>query len=1051
MARQLDILLLLPAALGLLCLCLFLYLPGVAVLNDSYDAAGRQIELSRHPGDLSHGLKSVKEADRRQARDSIDKFELALQRLEYGGAALQRDLFSDPREVRVQIDRMRKIWKDVKAPILQTAEKGGARPGGGSPQPGTALLAETSSNLRTSIAALQERRFAALMKLCGVYFLILIGARRLVKRTLVTPLQMVHLSRDRLTADLERFKSRTESEYQHADNFLAGMTSGALVLTADLKILRANRIFLETFDVNEEGIAGRDLHLVPSLQCLRQRTMEAIGSGNTEREDLAIEASGSGERRLLRVTIVPSYDSEGGPRVLLMFDDRTETERIRANQSEFEHRYRELMNQSSDGIVVMNKDGLIAGFNRAAEQMFGYSQKEISGKPVETLTQKGLPLLDSPTKGRANILKFDARKKNGTAFPAQMAIRLDETGPQASITGIVRDLSERRRLEFLERDCLRVLEMVTNNKDLDAVLTQLVGMVERQHAGVLCSVSMLRNGRLQYIAATGLPEGFRQATDGMPMGPSACSCGTAAYLREMTIVADITTDPLWASHRHLGHAHDLRAAWSVPIFSGLGTVLGTFAMYGRAAGRPGDGELDLLEMASRLAAVAIEQRQLTDRLTYQAHHDALTTLPNRFLFEDRLQHAISGARRSGNMVGMLFVDLDRFKLINDTLGHAAGDTLLQQVTQRLQSVIRESDTLARTGGDEFAVIVDQLSDPLAASEVAHKLLQILKAPFHIAGRDLYVTASVGISLYPVDGQDAAGLLRTADSAMYGAKGNGRNNFQCFAPEMSDALREQMDVEHHLHRALERGELSLYFQPQFNVKTRKLAAWETLLRWRHPELGLVLPGQFIPAAEESGLIVPIGAWVLQESCRQSKEWQESGHEPIPVAVNVSSVQFDKKEFVSSVAQILHDHQMDPNLLELEVTESLLMKDPEGFGPRLRELRDLGVRVAIDDFGTGYSSLSYLQSMPFDSLKIDRSFVNQIKSGAGTPLLIDSIVTLTHNLGMSVTAEGVETEAQFSALRRVGCDNAQGYLLSEALPADSAGRFARQQESLELSVA
>ncbi len=547
----------------------------------------------------------------------------------------------------------------------------------------------------------------------------------------------------------------------------------------------------------------------------------------------------------------------------------------------------------------------------------------------------------------------------------------------------MRDLTARTRVKLLEQDCLRVLEMVTNRQPLGEVLSQLASLMERQDNTLACAISVMRNGRLDYDAARSLPPDFVKAISGLAMGPNACSCGTAAYSRGTVIVSDIATDSRWVGNQHLAHGHNLHASWSSPIFSGLGTVLGVVAMFRREPGEPSASQLDLMEMASRLAAVAIEQWNPTNMLSHQAHYDSLTKLPNRVLFEERLSQAVVKARQNGHAMALLYIDLDRFKLVNDTLGHTLGDSLLRQATERLRAALRQGDMLARMGGDEFAVILQDLRDPQTANAIGHKLLDALKTPFNLDGYELFVTASVGISVFPRDGSDVATLLRNADSAMYRAKDNGKNGLQCFAQEMSVRDREQLDIESYLHRALERDELSLYYQPQYEVQSGRLVALETLLRWKHPTLGVVLPGKFIPAAEQSGLIVPIGDWVLRQASVQNRAWQHCGHADVTMGVNVSARQFEHPNFVESLANVLTESGLNPRLLELELTETFVLRDLDEFVPRLNQLRDLGVRIAIDDFGAGYSSLNYLQRLPVDTLKLDKSFMDQIKSGGTIP--------------------------------------------------------------------
>ncbi|WP_181391975.1 EAL domain-containing protein [Deinococcus irradiatisoli] len=475
---------------------------------------------------------------------------------------------------------------------------------------------------------------------------------------------------------------------------------------------------------------------------------------------------------------------------------------------------------------------------------------------------------------------------------------------------------------------------------------------------------------------------------------------------------------------------------SVPLVTKSRT-LGVFN-FGRLKNPPfTEDEFELVQLFMSHAAAAVEQRELADRLAHQATHDTLINLPNRALFEDRLEQAIRGAGRHGGSVALLVMDLDGFKRVNDSLGHQAGDALLRQVAHRLRGRLRVGDTFSRMGGDEFTVVLPDLRDPSDAVRVGRELLRALEAAFWVDDRELFVTCSVGVALYPDDGHDAATLQRHADVAMYRAKADGRNALRCFAPEMNETARERLELEGWLRRALELGEFELHYQPQVTRSGTPVAV-EALVRWRHPSLGLVPPAKFIPAAEESGLIVAIGEWVLAEACRQAAAWYRLG-QPIRVAVNVSALQFSRPDFFQTVEQALSGAGLDPSLLEVELTESLVMHDPGESARQMEQLRALGVRVAVDDFGTGYSSLSYLHRLPIDVLKIDRSFVAELEAPRGTQALVQAIVALARALDLMVVAEGVETDAQLAFLNELGCDLVQGYLFARPMPTREVSAF------------
>ena len=435
-----------------------------------------------------------------------------------------------------------------------------------------------------------------------------------------------------------------------------------------------------------------------------------------------------------------------------------------------------------------------------------------------------------------------------------------------------------------------------------------------------------------------------------------------------------------------------------------------------------------------LMRVLTERKQ--EHLYELAHYDALTGLPNRLLLQDRLRQALAKARRDDRALALLFIDIDRFKFVNDTLGHAAGDELIRQVGQRLEAAVRESDTVARVGGDEFIVLACGIDNAQKADAVAQKLLDALAPACMLDGHELVVSASIGIALFPADddGGEAGELFKKADAALHKAKELGKGQYQFYSAEMNQASVERLKLENNLRRALDARELTLAFQPRIDLKTRRVTSVEALLRWKSRALGSVSPAQFIPVAEETGLIVPIGEWVLREACRQAKAWQAAGLPPLRVAVNLSARQFQRFDLIKTIEHVLADTGLAPHYLELELTESLAMQNARQTVATLSVLAAMGISIAIDDFGTGYSSLAYLKRFPVDSLKIDQSFIREIASGGDDAAITKAIIAMAHEIKLRVVAEGVETEAQQRFLERHHCDEMQGFLFSRPLPAD-----------------
>jgi len=456
-----------------------------------------------------------------------------------------------------------------------------------------------------------------------------------------------------------------------------------------------------------------------------------------------------------------------------------------------------------------------------------------------------------------------------------------------------------------------------------------------------------------------------------------------------------------------------------------------------------------------------DYKQATDKIRYLAYYDILTTLPNRYLFHDRLKQAMAHAERNRQLMAILFLDIDNFKQINDTLGHSAGDQLLQDIANRLLSGMRKADSIsrlsdgtseypghvvARIGGDEFTVLLTDVSNTQDAAKAAQRLLSALSEPFIIGDNEVFITASVGIAVYPSDGKDIETLLINADVAMYEAKKHGKNNYQYYLESMNKFAVKRFTVENKLRRALDHNEFMLFYQPQIDITTGKVIGVEALIRWLQPDLILIKPDEFIPLAEESGLIIPIGEWVLRTACAENRIWQKAGLKPIRTTVNVSSIQFSQNNFVDGVSQILSDTGLDPSYLQLELTERTIMRDSQSTIMKLHSLQDMGIEIAVDDFGTGYSSLNYLKRFPLSTLKIDYSFVKDLDTSADDRAIVTAIVSLAHNFNLKVIAEGVERRQQMAFLYQCGCEGVQGQLICPPVNSVILGEFIHKQKFL-----
>ena len=565
------------------------------------------------------------------------------------------------------------------------------------------------------------------------------------------------------------------------------------------------------------------------------------------------------------------------------------------------------------------------------------------------------------------------------------------------------------RRKKLEADRQEILEMVARREPLAVILQRIAGAVSAEFPGAFGCVIHTSGPTPAVFAEPGIPERLRQAMERWMFDRDG-------WKRVWRDLDDLT----------------LEDGPSAPIKAGeesLGMVLAIVPK-----GSPLRSEIDpaIVETMSAVAGAAIESARLYDQLAYRAGHDLLTGLANRATVETEIQKALAQARETGDPLAVLFLDLDRFKHINDSLGHRAGDVVLGQVAERVAQSLPAGAVLARVGGDEFTVLSQQQTNKALAEQLAIRILDALRVPIAFQGHELFASASIGISMFPVDGNDPADLLRHADLAMYRAKALGKNRYEFYSQDIAAPATSAVAVEHLLRRALDEGWFELYYQPQLNL-AGELSGLEALLRLHHPEHGLIGPASFLAVAEEAGLMDRLGKWVLQQVCTQVSQWQLAGYRAVKVAVNIYALQFAQPSFAESVAQVLEETGVDPRLLELELTESMIMSDVDESARQMRQLRSLGVSIAVDDFGTGYSSLAYLHRLPIDILKIDQSFVEEMEWSDSTLPLVQAIVALAHNLGLAVVAEGVETNRQLAALRAIQCDYLQGFLFHRPQPA------------------
>ncbi|HEY3659067.1 MAG TPA: EAL domain-containing protein [Steroidobacteraceae bacterium] len=604
--------------------------------------------------------------------------------------------------------------------------------------------------------------------------------------------------------------------------------------------------------------------------------------------------------------------------------------------------------------------------------------------------------------------------------------------------------ADRRYQATILADQNRILNQVASGADLTVIFTTLAQFVEAQSDGGFCSLVALDQKGSPYLLglAPSLPEGLEREISG-PCTEAICS-------RSPVVVEDLAAYPLEAPLRDFVRQAGLHSVSAWPILGSKGQVLGALALYSRRRDNPHRLNAHLVGICTDLAGIAIESRWAADRIQHLAHHDDLTGLPNRLLFNYHLPRALARAQRVGGAVGVLFLDLDRFKVINDTLGHGAGDDVLCQVSKHLLECLRETDTLARVGGDEFTLLVEQFDTPQDLGDIAQKLLAATARTLAINGQEYHLSGSIGIAIYPKDGVDSASLLKNADIAMYRAKSSGRNNYQFYSSDINIHSVERLSLENQLRHAVARREFEVHYQPKVNIQTGRISGAEALVRWRHPQRALLLPGEFIFVAEEVGLIGSIGRLVLDTVCADAKRWRDEGLAPIRIAINLSAQQFADSRLLEDLDSVLRETGCDPHALEFEITESVVMTSPDKALLLLEQIKEHGITVAIDDFGTGHSSLAYLKRFPVDSVKIDYTFIRDIAVDPNDLAITKAIIALGHSMGLKVVAEGVESATQLEILRRVRCDEFQGFLFSGAVPAAEFEQVLTAEDSAQPKV-
>jgi diguanylate cyclase (GGDEF)-like protein/PAS domain S-box-containing protein len=786
-----------------------------------------------------------------------------------------------------------------------------------------------------------------------------------------------------------------------APEIIGTMADALFVCDRHGRIEFANRAAARLLGYEESELAGRKIDDLLA----QERNLSAKLGRRSLRNDEYVFSTRDGERIELTLSIAPVvHDGESAGAVIIGRDMR---DRKRAEREVLQAvtLLQSTLDSTADGILVVGDGQSIISYNHRFVEMWRIPQAVMTRGADRGVLRYIVGQLTEPEDflHAFGALSSQPRAESFDLLELKDGRRFE----RYSIGRTVEDVANIRVWSF--RD-------VTARFAAEAALRESENryrLLFEQNAAGVCVTSM----------------------DGVIRDCNATFAAMLETTRDLLLGEDIAN--FYATHGEAGEIASL--------LRGVGTLNSVEVELRRESGKPLWVLQNVVLVGDSLTGVIhatvvdiSDRKRAEEQIEFHAYHDVLTALPNRKLFTDRLRHALGRAKRTGKALGVMFIDIDHFKTINDTLGHTAGDELLLEMARRLRACVREEDTVARLGGDEFTIILAELRYPEDALNVAQKVLETVQVPLTIGGMPIVVTASVGISLYPDDGADPEALLRNADSAMYRAKEAGRNTYQLCTDEMKQRAMDRLSIESRLRTAARDQQLMLAYQPQINLLTGRTIGVEALVRWNDPERGVMEPAAFIPIAEESRLIVPLGEWVLRTACRQTKEWHDRGSGPVRVAVNLSARQFQQADLVEMIQSALEDVDLSPSSLELEITETTAMQNAEATVETLRALRELGVGISIDDFGMGYSSLNYLRRFPITGVKIDRAFVSDVTSNDGDAAIVSAVIGMARNLRLRVTAEGVETAEQFAFLRSRECDEAQGYYFGRPVCANEMTR-------------
>lgn len=910
----------------------------------------------------------------------------------------------------------------------------------------------------------------------GVAFSLLLFG--LVRSLAATGSRAVELA-ERMTVNLRRSESNLAEAQRMTQQLIEALPNPVYFKDTEGRYLGVNRAWEAYFGTPRDAFVGKTVHdlyrgnpeVADRLVATDRALWERPGVPQVHEESIVTPDGRQHDAIYYKATFTRGDGSVAG--LIGTLVDITERKRAEGALRESEARYRSVVAAIAEGVLLRDKDRRIVTCNASAERILGRSLEQMRGHTYfdpswQAIREDGSPFPEDERPVNAAMLSrmpvsnvvIGFRKPDHSLLWLTMSAQPLFERPDAPASGVVTtiaDITRRKMLEQRQAMEHKVTRLLAESESPEEVMPSLLKTI-CEALGCACGARWIWSERELEIACAEVwgeasPEIAQFVAHSRDSRPLAAAAGSlirrVAAGGEPVWITDVVRDPGFLRAAFAAKA-GLHGAFAFPIRFG-DDILGVMEFFSRESHQPDE----LLMQSTRSIGSQIGQfmarRQAEDRVRHLAHFDDLTGLPNRTMFNQRLSHALARARRAEEPLAVLFIDLDRFKNVNDTLGHDAGDQALVEISQRLRGCLREVDTVSRLGGDEFVVLIEGAGQPADAAEVAQKILAAVARPVVLEEQEFHLTASIGISTWPGDGDDLLGLMKNADIAMYRAKEQGKNIFQFYSAQINTHTLARVALESDLRHALERNEFLLHFQPKVDIPGNRIVGVEALVRWQPPGKALVPPGLFIPLAEETGLIVPIGEWVLRTACLQNKAWQDAGLPRLRIAVNLSPRQFTHEHLLEDVARMLAQSGLDAADLELEITESMVMRDPERAITLLGGLKAMGIHLSMDDFGTGYSSLSYLKRFPLDSVKIDRSFIRDLPGDSDDAAITQAIIAMAHSLRLGVIAEGVETQDQLRFLRANGCDEMQGYLFSKPLPEADITLLLRRAAAASAAVA